>query len=115
MLGEMIKEKREAKGLSLKSLGKACGISDSEMMKIENGDRKTPNWKTLCRIAEQLEIHPVELLYAAGCISENYVKPYEQIHKLEKLNTSELRTVQLFIDFLISREKSKDVSMKEEL
>ena len=37
MLGEMIKEKREAKGLSLKSLGKACGISDSEMMKIENG------------------------------------------------------------------------------
>ena len=44
-LGEMIKNKREAAGLSQKRLGSACGLSDSEIMKIENGQRKTPSWK----------------------------------------------------------------------
>lgn len=44
-LGEMIKNKREAAGLSQKRLGTACGLSDSEIMKIENGQRKTPSWK----------------------------------------------------------------------
>ena len=39
-LGEMIKNKREAAGLSQKRLGTACGLSDSEIMKIENGQRK---------------------------------------------------------------------------
>lgn len=45
----MIKNKREAAGLSQKRLGSACGLSDSEIMKIENGQRKTPSWKNLCK------------------------------------------------------------------
>jgi transcriptional regulator with XRE-family HTH domain len=115
MFGELIKREREAKGLSLKTLGKACGISDSEMLKIENGERKTPNWRTLCKLADQLELHPVELLYAAGYINEKYVEPYNKIHKLEKLDDSGLQTIQLFVDFLISRKGSKNASVKEKL
>lgn len=39
-LGEMIKNKREAAGLSQKRLGTACGLSDSEIMKIEMDSAK---------------------------------------------------------------------------
>lgn len=106
MLGTLIKEKRKEKKLSLKSLGKACGISDSEMLKIENGERKTPNWYTLCKIADQLGLHPVELLCEAGCIDERYIQPYAKIHKLDVLNEEDLVTVQLFVDFLIERRRS---------
>ena len=35
-VGKLIKEKRTAAKLSQKNLGIACGISDSEIMKIEN-------------------------------------------------------------------------------
>ena len=63
-LGEMIKDKREVAGLSQKKLGIACGLSDSEIMKIENGQRKTPSWKNLCKIAQALKFHPFEILLA---------------------------------------------------
>ena len=43
-VGEYIKNRRESKGMSLKKLGGACGISDSEILKIESGQRKNPNW-----------------------------------------------------------------------
>ena len=76
-LGEMIKNKREAAGLSQKKLGTACGLSDSEIMKIENGQRKTPSWKNLCKIAQALDFHP--------------------------LNENDIETIQLFVDFVISR------------
>jgi transcriptional regulator with XRE-family HTH domain len=46
-IGQMIKSRREAMGLSLKKLAIACGSSDSEIMKIENGTRKNPNWATV--------------------------------------------------------------------
>ena len=85
-LGEMIKNKREAAGLSQKKLGTACGLSDSEIMKIENGQRKTPSWKNLCKIAQALDFHPFEILLVAGYITEN-----------------DIETIQLFVDFVISR------------
>ena len=42
-VGQLIKSRREAAGLSQKKLGNACGLSDSEIMKIEKGIRKKPN------------------------------------------------------------------------
>ena len=38
-IGDLIKEHRLACNLSQKKLGDACGISDAEIMRIENGDR----------------------------------------------------------------------------
>ena len=71
-LGQMIKDKREAAGLSQKKLGTACGLSDSEIMKIENGQRKTPSWRNLCRIAQALEFHPFEILLEAGYFKKRH-------------------------------------------
>ena len=81
-IGQMIKSRREAMGLSLKKLAIACGSSDSEIMKIENGTRKNPNWATLCK-SRALNFHPFEILLAAGYISENDMHPNCQIHGLE--------------------------------
>lgn len=102
-LGEMIRKKRVAAGLSQKKLGIACGLSDSEILKIENGTRKKPNWINLCKIAKALNFHPFEILLAAGYITEKDISPYVNICGLDKLNEKELYVVQTFISFLISQ------------
>ncbi|WP_371375532.1 helix-turn-helix domain-containing protein [Sporomusa aerivorans] len=113
-LGQLIKNKREAAGLSQKKLGIACDLSDSEIMKIENGVRKKPNWENLCRIAQALEFHPFELLLVAGYITKNDIHPNAQLHGLNQLNDSDITYLQLLIDFIISR-KSTDGILKEGL
>lgn len=102
-IGELIKEKREDAKLSLCNLGKACGLSDSEINKIETGKRKKPNWENLCKIAKVLKVHPFEFMIVAGYISEEDIHPNIYIRDLDKLNKSEIETVQTFIDFIISR------------
>lgn len=102
-LGQLIKFKREAIGLSQKKLGNACDLSDSEIMKIENGVRKKPNWENLCKIAQALNVHPLEFLLAAGYISEKDIQPSNLLHGLENLDSSDIECLQLFIDFMISR------------
>jgi len=109
-LGQLIKIKREAVGLSQKKLGNACRLSDSEIMKIENGVRKKPNWENLCKIAQALNFHPFELLLAAGYISENDIHPSTQLRSLEKLSESDIKNLQLFIDFMISRKSTDGIS-----
>lgn len=110
-LGQLIKDKREAVGLSQKKLGNACDLSDSEIMKIENGTRKKPNWENLCRIAQALDFHPFELMLEAGYISEQDIHPNTQLRGLDNLDGSDMEYLQLFIDFLISR-KSIDGNSK---
>lgn len=109
-LGQLIKDKREAVGLSQKKLGNACDLSDSEIMKIENGVRKKPNWENLCRIAQALDFHPFELLLEAGYISEEDIHPNIQLHGLENLDSSDIDYLQLFIDFMISRKSIDGIS-----
>lgn len=109
-LGEMIRTKREAAGLSQKKLGTACGLSDSEIMKIENGQRKSPNWKNLCKIAKTLNFHPFEILLAAGYITEKDINPGVNLCGLDKLSEKEIDMVQVFIDFLISRKNTDGIS-----
>lgn len=109
-IGELIKEKREAARLSQCKLGKACRLSDSEICKIENGQRKKPNWENLCKIAKVLGVHPFEFMLVAGYISEEDVHQNVYIRDLDKLNKAEIETVQTFIDFIISRnELNKNV------
>lgn len=102
-LGEMIRNRREEKGLSQKKLGGACGVSDSEIHKIESGGRKSPSWNTLCLIAKALDTHPFEYLLAAGYISEDDIHPGHMISGIDQLNAEGLRSLQLYVDFLLSR------------
>jgi len=109
-LGDMIKEKREAVGLSQKKLASACSLSDSEIMKIESGRRETPSWKNLCKIAGALDFHPFEILLAAGYITAEDLNPHIRFRGLDKLDEKDMETVQLFVDFLISRKEMDRLS-----
>lgn len=102
-IGSFIKHQREKAGYSLKKLASLSGISDSELFKIENGTRQSPNWKNLCEIAKVLEIHPFKFLLKAGYIGENDVNPILKIKGLDKLDSNELHLVQLYVDFLLEK------------
>lgn len=100
-VGKFIKEKRERALLTQKKLGTACGVSDSEICKIENGERQTPSWDTLCKIARALTINPIEIMLVAGYITEEDIEhPACKLHGVESLNDNELEVVQTFIDFM---------------
>ncbi|MDO5151130.1 MAG: helix-turn-helix transcriptional regulator [Oscillospiraceae bacterium] len=110
-IGEFIKNKRTELGLSQKKLGVMVGLSDSEIMKIENGTRKTPNWESLCKLAGVFEISPLEILLISGYITDDDINPQIKIKGLEKLSDEDLKNVQQYIDFIISR---KDNQTQEE-
>ena len=68
-----------------------------------NGTRQNPNWKNLCEIAKALDIHPFEFLLEAEYISETDINPIIRLKGLDKLNSSELDLVQLYVDFLLEK------------
>lgn len=103
-IGSYIKQKRDSMGYSLKKLASLSGISDSELLKIEKGERKNPNGKYLSDIAKALEISPFELFLEAGYIEQSDIPQELPFKSIDKLSPSELELVQLFIDFLISKQ-----------
>lgn len=113
-LSEFIKTKRESAGLSFKKLSTASGVSDTEIMKIENGTRKNPSWNNLCRIAKALNFHPFEVLLNAGYISKEDIHPISLLKGLDDLSENELAIIQLFIDF-IKTQRGKNKLQKGEL
>ena len=106
-IGDMIKQNRELYGYSRKKLAELSKISDSELMKIENGKRKNPNWKKICEIAKVLDINPVEFMIKTGYITPKDLNPVYMLKRVDKLEQDDLRDLQLFIDFLILRKKSR--------
>jgi DNA (cytosine-5)-methyltransferase 1 len=104
-IGEYIKHQREIKKISQKALGKEIGVSDSEIMRIENGERQSPNWNTLCKIAKALHINPIEFLIIAGYIDRDSLSPSLQLKHLDELNPEDISKVQDFIDYLIYSNK----------
>lgn len=47
---------RESKGFSRYKLSKISGVKESTLQNIENSDDPNPTFKTLCKIADALEI-----------------------------------------------------------
>lgn len=54
-LGEVIRQGREAIGMSQEGLAEAVGLTQTEMSKIERNER-TPRFPLLCKIAKTLKI-----------------------------------------------------------
>ena len=52
----ILRQLREEKGLSRYELAKRCGLRDSTLQNIENSDDPNPTFKTICKIADALEI-----------------------------------------------------------
>ena len=61
-----MKELRKEKGLTLKKLGEAVGLSECYLFRIEQGERKLDGMDTalLCKMAAALKEKPMKLLRA---------------------------------------------------
>jgi len=112
-LGSLIKARRNERGLSQQALADLCGTSDSEIAKIERGERKSPNCQILCRMAKALGYHPLELLKASGFLTNADIQDSLAIRGLERLTEPELSHVQAFVDFLIDRKNRGDMEPKD--
>lgn len=55
-IGEAIKKVRGEKGISQNDIEKRTGIKRDYLSKIENNHNNNPKFKTLCKIAEALQV-----------------------------------------------------------
>ena len=111
-LGQFIKNKRDAVGLSQKELGASCGISDAAIQRIETGKTKKPGWELLCKIAKAAKIHPFEILKESGYITDSDINPSLRLNGLEALDSNELQSLQMYIDFMMFK-KSRNGPKEE--
>jgi len=65
-VGQMITRGREEKKLSQRELAKIANVSNTEISRIESGEREIPNPKTLRKISQHIGINYNDLMYAAG-------------------------------------------------
>ncbi len=68
-IGSLIKDAREKRGLSQRQLSLLSGISNSEISRIEAGERKNPSPDVLKVLAKPLGLAYEDLMTAAGYLS----------------------------------------------
>ena len=91
-VGEIIARAREEKNLSKRELANLAKISDTELARIESGERETPNPKTLRKISKYIGINYNDLMYASGLgASVSPLNPY-LIEYYSNLKGDNLRT-----------------------
>ena len=96
-IGEVIAEAREKKGLSQRQLAKLAKINNSELSKIEAGERD-PSPKILRKISNIIDVNYSDLMYMIGLGLEvtqlNYfVKSHYASLNLEQLDTAEINVL----------------------
>src|ERR1700683_3431165 len=100
-LGEYIRGRRIALGMSMRQLEDATGIPRSGLSEIENGHRTTPSPEKLQRIAEALMVD-YEDLYAVGGISRPEKLPeidaYLRTRYRDELTASDRRSLERYFD-----------------
>lgn len=67
--GDYIRELRNAQGISQRQLAMRVGISNSEISRIESGERALPRVTSIKALAMALGVDEVELLKKVGCSS----------------------------------------------
>jgi transcriptional regulator with XRE-family HTH domain len=67
--GQLLRDTREAKGITLRKFAQIVDLSATYVSKIERGEMAAPGEETIKRIAKVLEIDEDELLGLAGKVS----------------------------------------------
>jgi transcriptional regulator with XRE-family HTH domain len=65
-IGDFIRERREAKKLSMRALGRMADVSNSEIYRIEIGERPNPSITVLKALSKALGVPTEEMLRKAG-------------------------------------------------
>lgn len=74
LLGEYIRQLRLNKRMSLRTLAKLSGVSNSEISRIETGSRKMPSPIILKKIAPHLGVMTENLLEKSGYLKKETVE-----------------------------------------
>ena len=85
VIGENIRRTRKYKGLTMKELGKAIGISEQGVGNYERGDRE-PSIDIINKIAAALDVSVTELIGA----SEDNNNPIKDLGRLAKVELSQI-------------------------
>ncbi|WP_373899314.1 helix-turn-helix domain-containing protein [Haloimpatiens sp. FM7315] len=72
ILADMLISAREEKGYSQRQLALKTGVSNSEISKLEKGQRLNPNLKILKKLSDALGLNYEEMLEALGYIKSEY-------------------------------------------
>src|SRR5271154_6570882 len=96
-IGKMIREARQARGISLRALAAQVGIHFSHLSKIENGKDQIGR-DSLAKIAEALGVDPDLMLGEAGHQTVPFrvlgnIAAGEQIDAIEDIETFDLTKV----------------------
>jgi transcriptional regulator with XRE-family HTH domain len=83
-LGQLIREWRERSGLSLAQAAAMVGIGRGHLSQFETGRIGLPQTDVRRRLAQVLGISHIELLIAAGELSENEVTAAGVVGKVER-------------------------------
>ncbi len=59
---DRLRQLREARGISANRAAKSMGIDTAALLRLESGERKTPHFATLVKIAEFYGVKPEELM-----------------------------------------------------
>jgi transcriptional regulator with XRE-family HTH domain len=65
-LGSLLRQKREAAGLSTRSLGSKAGVDDSTIVRLEQGLRGNPRPDILTKLAKALHLNLADVFALAG-------------------------------------------------
>jgi transcriptional regulator with XRE-family HTH domain len=101
-LGAVIREHRQAAGLSLRDLDELTGVDNSLIARMEQGAILTPAPDKLSRIAEALHIPLADLYAIAGYDAPNELpalRPYLRT-KYRRLPSSAADELEAYIDHL---------------
>lgn len=106
-LGDFLKKIRLEKGLSQRELADKSGISNSEISRIESGERQLSSPAVLKSLAFALNVSYSDFYKAAGYVDEPVEKPIiaDHIDGIGDLTEEELEDVKKYIEFLKQRRK----------
>lgn len=108
-LGQLLKQHRQAAGLSLEALAKATGMEGSTVLRIERGEIAAPNPQSLQRLASALGTEVEDYFALAGYFTPHGLpglKPY--LRAKYDLSDTMADEVEDYVSWLQSRHNDND-------
>ncbi len=88
-IAEVFRNRRIKLGYSKRKLASLVGISDTELSRIEHGERENYNLITLINMCRVLKIDFISLLESAGYLSTEYQESSNEVDDINKEEVEE--------------------------
>lgn len=107
-IGPTLKQARMASKLSLKEAANKSGLTDSKILRIENGAIKEPSASSIKSLCDLYGLSTVSVFLEAGWIGTKDLKDYQLVFKgVDSLSEEEKKHVQEEIDFIAKSREGK--------